>query len=202
MSYQPETKLPDPSPVSGIADPAPLGLAGFALTTMVLSLSNANIWPAAPAAIGLAVAYGGLGQLLAGMWEFKRNNTFGALAFSSYGAFWISFFVISMFPTQIGLSSSNAPEAIGAYLFTWAVFTAYMTVASLRVSGAVVVVFVLLTTTFVLLSIGAFQSSTAVTKAGGWVGIATAAAAWYASFAGVTNATFKKTVIPVWPLSR
>ena len=181
-----------------VADPAPLGLAAFALTTFVLSLSNADVWPAAGAAVALAVAYGGATQLLAGMWEFKRNNTFGATAFSSYGGFWISFFFLVMV-----VKESNA-EAVGAYLLGWTIFTAYMTMASLRVSGAVLLVFVLLTVTFAFLTIGAFQdtaTSHTWTRIGGWIGVATAVAAWYASFAGVTNSTFKRTVLPVFPFT-
>jgi uncharacterized protein len=179
-----------------IADPAPLGLAAFALTTFVLSLSNAEVWkPAVESAVGLAIAYGGTVQLLAGMWEFKRNNTFGATAFSSYGGFWISFFFLGF---VIKVSDT---QALGAYLLGWTIFTAYMTIASLRVSGAVLAVFVLLTVTFALLTVGAFQESTGWNKVGGWVGIATAAAAWYASFAGVTNSTFKRVVMPTFPFT-
>ena len=96
-----------------------------------------------------------------------------------------------------GLKASEVPVAVGVFLLGWTIFTAYMTVASFRVSGAVVAVFVLLTATFVLLTIGAFESSVGVTKTGGWLGIATAAAAWYASFAGVVNETFKRTIVPV-----
>ena len=181
-----------------IADPAPLGLAAFALTTFVLSLANAEIWPATGSAVALAVAYGGSVQLLAGMWEFKRNNTFGATAFASYGGFWLSFFFLAI------VVKETDPQAIGTYLLGWTIFTAYMTVGSLRVSGAVFLVFLLLTITFALLTIGAFQdtaNSHTWTKAGGWVGVATAAAAWYASFAGVVNSTFRRVVLPTYPLT-
>ena len=147
-----------------------------------------------------ALVYGGAVQLFAGMWEFVRKNTFGALAFSSFGAFWISYYVLVKFVLP-GVAAADVPVAVGVFLLGWTIFTAYMTVASFRVSGAVVAVFVLLTVTFVLLTIGAFQSQANVTKAGGWVGIATAAAAWYASFAGVLNETFKKTVLPTLPLA-
>jgi succinate-acetate transporter protein len=184
-----------------VADPAPLGLAAFAMTTFALSVGNANIWgPGADAALALALVYGGAVQIFAGMWEFVRKNTFGALAFSSFGAFWIAYYVFVKFVAP-GVSASNAPAAVGVFLLGWTIFTAYMTVASFRVSGAVVAVFVLLTVTFVLLTIGAFNSNANVTKAGGWVGIATAAAAWYASFAGVVNETFRKSVIPTMPLA-
>src|SRR4051794_24656307 len=177
-----------------IADPAPLALAAFALTTFVLSLANANVGvTAAGAAVALALAYGGTVQLLAGMWEFKRNTTFGATAFSSYGGFWLSFFFL------VHILKVADHNAIGAYLLGWTIFTAYMTIGSLRVSAAVALVFVLLTLTFVFLTIGAFQGSENWTKIGGWLGVATAAAAWYASFAGVVNSTFRRTLMPVYP---
>jgi succinate-acetate transporter protein len=184
-----------------VADPAPLGLAAFAMTTFALSVANTNIWGAgANAALALALVYGGFAQLLAGMWEFVRRNTFGALAFSSFGAFWIAYYVLGKFVLP-GVAVADIPVAVGVFLLGWTIFTAYMTVAACRVSGAVLLVFVLLTITFVLLTIGAFQSQVNMTKAGGWFGIATAAAAWYASFAGVVNETFKKTVLPVFPLA-
>lgn len=189
------------SPLQLVADPAPLGLAAFAMTTFALSLGNTNIWGAgANAALALALVYGGFVQLLAGMWEFVRKNTFGALAFSSFGAFWIADYVLIKFVAP-GVAPTDIPVTVGVFLLGWTIFTAYMTVASFRVSGAVALVFVLLTITFVLLTIGAFQSEVSMTKAGGWFGIATAAAAWYASFAGVVNETFKKTVLPVIPLA-
>ncbi len=192
-----------PVPVAQtVADPAPLGLAGFALTTFLLSIANTHVWPeAAGAAVYTAIAYGGLAQLLAGMWEYKRGNTFGATAFGSYGAFWIAVF----FLVQVGGAIPGLPETafvFGPFLLAWGIFTMYMTVASLRVSAAVFVVFALLTLAFFLLSIGAFETSTGWTKVGGWVGVATAAAAWYASFAGVTNETFKRVVIPTGTILR
>ena len=134
------------------ANPAPLGLAGFAMTTFVLSMTNANWVSGAdlPVVLGLALAYGGVAQLLAGMWEFRAGNTFGALAFSSFGAFWISYWLLVTF--NVGeLPAAHVGHALGLYLWAWAIFTAYMTIAALRVSGAVLLVFVLLTITFVLL---------------------------------------------------
>ncbi len=185
-----------------VADPAPLGLAAFAMTTFALSISNTNIWPAgADAALALALVYGGAAQLLAGMWEFARRNTFGALAFTSYGAFWISYYVFVKFVAPGIKTPADGAVAVGVFLLGWTIFTFYMIFASLRVSGAVVVVFVLLTITFVFLTIGAFHSSMGDDKIGGWFGLATAAAAWYTSFGGVVNETFKKTVIPLLPLA-
>ncbi len=182
-----------------IADPAPLGLGAFAMTTFVLSVVNAGLVPAKvePVVLGLALFYGGLAQLLAGMWEFRKGNTFGALAFSSFGAFWLSFFYyVSYVAAGIG---ADAGTATGLFLLAWTIFTGYMMIASLRVSGAVLAVFVALFLTFVALTIGAFSGSAGFHMFGGWLGIITALLAWYTSFAGVTNSTFKRTVMPVWP---
>lgn len=185
------------------ANPAPLGLAGFAMTTFVLSMFNANIVSPAgtPVVLGLAVAYGGLAQLLAGMWEFRAGNTFGAVAFTSYGAFWLSFWAILVFYAK-GIPAGNVAHAIGLYDWAWAIFTAYMAVAALRVSGAVLLVLLLLTATFVLLAIGSDSNSMTTTHWGGYIGIATAAAAWYASFGAVVNSTFGRPVVPLFPLNR
>jgi uncharacterized protein len=183
------------------ADPGPLGLAAFAMTTFVLSMFNSNLVDGrgVPVVLGLALAYGGIVQLIAGIWEFRTGNTFGAVAFCSFGGFWISFWALNVFyAKQIG---GNAGHAIGVYLWAWAIFTAYMTVAALRVSGAVLLVFVLLTATFILLAIGATGPHPTVTHWGGYLGLATAAAAWYASFAAVVNSTFARTVLPVVPLN-
>jgi succinate-acetate transporter protein len=171
------------------------------MTTFVLSMFNGNLVNAKglPVVLGLALVYGGIVQLLAGMWEFRTGNTFGAVAFSSFGAFWISFWALNVFyAKQLG---GNVGHDVGLYLWAWAIFTAYMTVAALRVSGAVLLVFVLLTITFVLLAIGAVGAHENVTHWGGYLGLATAAAAWYASFAAVANSTFGRVVLPVFPLS-
>jgi len=192
----------------GFADPAPLGLAGFAGTTFFLSVVTTNmISSSVPGVVlGLALFYGGIAQLLAGMWEFAKGNTFGALAFSSYGAFWLSFwYLLNHLPT--GTKGNDLFHGVAVYLLVWAIFTTYMTVGASRVSGAVFVVFALLALTFIALAIGWFTLNAADFAAndngwirlGGWLGIATAIAAWYASFAGVTNATFKRVVLPTFP---
>jgi succinate-acetate transporter protein len=185
-----------------VADPGPLGLAAFALTTFVLSMFNSGILDARgePVVLGLALAYGGFAQLLAGMWEFRTGNTFGAVAFTSYGAFWLSFFAFVQF-FEKDVPDAVAAQAVGVYLVAWGFFTAYMFIASLRTTGAIATVFFLLATTFILLGIGDWTETTGISKAGGFVGLATAAAAWYASFAAVTNSTFGRTVMPVKPLN-
>jgi succinate-acetate transporter protein len=173
------------------------------MTTFVLSMFNAN-WVSAngePVVLGLALAYGGIAQLLAGMWEFRTGNTFGAVAFSSFGAFWISYFVLVMFNVA-DIPEADAGHAIGLYLWAWAIFTTYMFIASLRTTGAVALVFFLLAITFVLLGIGNSGAHETIIKWGGYLGLATAAAAWYASFAVVTNKTFGRIVLPVKELKR
>jgi uncharacterized protein len=189
-----------PSP---IADPGPLGLAAFALTTFVLSMFNADLIGKGgePIVFGLALTYGGLAQLLAGMWEFRTGNTFGAVAFTSYGAFWLSFWAFVQF-FEKSVPAKDAGHAVGLFLIAWGIFTTYMFVASLRTTAAISLVFVLLAATFFLLGIGNAGAHANVTKIGGWLGLATAVAAWYASFAAVTNSTFGRIVMPVVPLRR
>lgn len=196
---KPESAIADPT--AGIADPAPLGLAAFALTTFVLSVFNAGLMSAElePVVLPLALFYGGLAQFLAGMWEFRKANTFGALAFTSYGSFWLSFAAYVQFVSE-GLGP-NAAAATALYLLAWGIFTAYMTVAAMRVNVAVLSVFVFLTLTFFVLAIADFTGSVATGQAGGWLGLITAVLAWYASFAGVTNFTWKRTVLPVGSLA-
>jgi succinate-acetate transporter protein len=180
-----------------VADPGPLGLAAFAMTTFALSSWNANIWKGAGLmpALALAFFYGGSAQLLAGMWEFVRKNTFAALAFTSYGAFWLAFYAIVKF----GLPGGGA-DSVAIFLLGWAIFTFYMTIAALKVNNAVLAVFVLLTITFIFLTIGNWGAGhTTLVHIGGWTGIATAAAAWYASAAGVINSTHGKVVLPIGP---
>jgi uncharacterized protein len=196
---------PAPDPTGGRsagwtpADPGPLGLAAFATTTFVLSVFNANLVDpkGTTVVMGLALAYGGVARLLAGMWEFRTGNTFGAVAFSSFGGFWISFFVLLKLTPAAGTTGT----AVAFYLYAWAIFTTYMFVASLRTTGAVALVFALLAITFFLLAIANAGGDKSILHIGGWLGIATAVAAWYASFAAVTNATFGRVVLPVMPLS-
>jgi len=187
-----------------VADPGPLGLAAFALTTFVLSMFNAGFIGQAgePIVFGLALAYGGLAQVLAGMWEFRTGNTFGAVAFTSYGAFWLSFWAFEQFFAKGITDKAALGDAVGTYLIAWGIFTTYMWIASFRTTVAISVVFVLLAATFFVLGFAETSANTDLTKIGGYLGLATAAAAWYASFAAVTNSTFGRTLLPVGPLKR
>jgi uncharacterized protein len=177
-----------------IADPGPLGLGGFALTTFVLSLANAGIVPTAGAAVlGLALFYGGIAQLAAGMWEFVKGNTFGAVAFSSYGAFWLSFWWLLTGP---GIEKAAGAAGVGSFLLGWTIFTVLMTVAALRVNRLLGLLFSVLSLTFIFLTAGAFSGIAGLTHIGGYLGLLTAAIAWYGTAAGVINSTWKRTVLP------
>ena len=180
------------------ADPAPLGLAAFAATTFMLSMFNSGLMGESgePIVFGMALFMGGIAQFAAGMWEFRTGNTFGAVAFTSYGAFWLSFWAFQQFYVDTIQDEKVLAHALGLYLITWGIFTAYMFIASLRMSVPVAIIFGLLTATFFLLGIGDATESEGLVKAGGFVGIATACAAWYASFATVTNDTFGRKVLP------
>jgi len=199
MSTPAATPVPAPDT---IADPGPLGLAAFAATTFVLSSFNADLIDASllTVVLPLALFYGGLLQVLAGMWEFKKGNTFGATAFGSYGAFWLSYAAYVKFVVA-DLPPDKANQATGLYLLVWAIFTVYMTVAALRTNAALLAVFVALSVTFILLTIAEFNESTSITKVGGWIGLVTAVFAWYVSFAVVTNSTWKRPIIPLLPLT-
>jgi uncharacterized protein len=186
---------------SGVADPAPLGLAGFALTTFLLSASNAGWMKAATGAafLGYAFAYGGLAQLLAGMWEFRNRNVFGATAFSTYGAFWIGLglWVKWVAPTAKGLEGARD---LGWILLAFAIFNTYMLIISTQLNVAVFLVFLTLELTEIFLFIGNFATKTGtggLITFGGILGIITALAAWYASAAGVMNGHKGRVVLPV-----
>jgi succinate-acetate transporter protein len=188
------------------ADPAPLGLAAFALTTFMLSGHNATfipdlIW------VGAALFYGGMIQLLAGMWEFRNRNVFGATAFSTYGGFWMSLGIFIVLATlsksfAASLEGANLPNALAWFLLAFAIFNTYMLLWSTQVSVAVFLVFLTLEATEIILVIGFFDTAHGNANSGwihlgGWVGIATAAVAWYTSAAGVINGMKGRAILPV-----
>jgi len=182
------------------ANPAPLGLMGFGITTLTLSFINANIVGGGaasfPAVLGLAMAFGGIAQLLAGMWEFRTGNTFGAVAFSSYGAFWISFFLLVTF--NVGqLPKTEIDSLLGLYLWMWGVFTGILFLCTFASPRALQLLFLLLTVTFVLLGIGNTGAHSSIVHAGGYVGIATGAVALYIAAADIMQAVYKRSVLPV-----
>jgi hypothetical protein len=184
--------------VAAIADPAPLGLAALAMTTLVFSVFNAGLLASTgePVVLGLAVAYGGVAQLLAGMWEVRRGNTFGAMAFGSYGAFWLSYWAFQQFLVK-SIPASEAGNATALFFITWAIFSALLWIASVRTTAAVSVMLALLTVTFLLLGIGDAGPHSELVKIAGWFGIATAAAGLYAAFAALINSTYERTLLPL-----
>jgi uncharacterized protein len=181
-------------PPPGIADPAPLGLAAFALTTFLLSAANAGWMGSATgnAWLGYAFAYGGLCQLLAGMWEFRNRNVFGATAFSSYGGFWIGvglwyLLVASRARPAVAVGTAFLNHDLGWILLAFAIFNTYMLLLSTQVNMAVFSVFLTLELTEIILFIGFFTNSPGTVQFGGYVGVLTALCAWYTSAAGVAN---------------
>ena len=186
-----------------IADPAPLGLAAFALTTFLLSMANAGFMPATaePIVFGVALAYGGIAQMLAGMWEFRKGNVFGATVFTSYGAFWLSFWAYVTF-----FAATVPPEehgtAAGWFLIAWAIFTTLMLAASLRTTAVLAGLFAVVTVTLFLLGIGNLSASSGLVTLGGILGIIASGIAWYLCLAGVTASTFGRPVLPNPPLFR
>jgi succinate-acetate transporter protein len=173
-------------PPSKFANPASLGLAGFGLTTFLLSCSNAGLLAGTDVWIGFALFYGGAAQFLAGMWEFPQGNTFGATAFTSYGAFWMGTAIYVWF---FAAKAASVPHDLAYLLFAWMIFTFYMTIEAVRHAHmAVKLVFIVLSITFILLWIGAGWAVPSMTVAGGWTGILTAALAGYASWKMVHDA--------------
>ncbi|KAJ7708218.1 FUN34 transmembrane protein [Mycena rosella] len=169
---------------TGVANPAALGLFSFASTTFILSFYNVSVRGIhhPNAVVGMALFTGGLAQLLAGMWEFPRGNTFGATAFSSYGAFWLSYATILLPGSGILAAyktEAEANSAIGIFLMSWFIVTFFFLIASLRKSIAFVALFGFLSVTFLLLGAGAFTGKQSVTTAGGALGIVTAFIAYY-----------------------
>jgi uncharacterized protein len=192
-----------PAPVaqvtSGIADPAPLGLAAFALTTFLLSAVNAG-WAKNSTGLdwlGYAFAYGGLCQLLAGMWEFRNRNVFGSTAFSTYGGFWIGLGLWFVLAAPHATSAAAANHDLGWILLAFAIFNTYMLLFSTQVNAAVFGVFLTLEVTEIFLFIGGFANNANITKIGGYIGVLTALVAWYTSAAGVINGMKGGVVFPV-----
>jgi uncharacterized protein len=192
-------------PTTGIADPAPLGLAGFALTTFLLSAANANWMTHATTAafLGYAFAYGGLVQLLAGMWEFRNRNVFGAVAFSTYGGFWIGLGLWAVLvkipaltaaakaPLTLPATVTALNHDVGWILLAFFIFNTYMLILSTQVNMAVFGVFLTLGLTEIILAIGQFllghSATSGIVQFGGYVGLVTALVAWYTSFALVSR---------------
>ncbi len=179
-----------------LANPAALGLGGFALTTFILNIVNAGLIPAESLGMVLPMGlfYGGLAQFCAGMWEIRRGDTFGGTAFGSFGAFWMGLATMVILEWS-GIFPAVPPQGMAVFLIAWGIFTAYMTPGSFKVSKGVATIFVTLTVLFFLLAIGEFVPI--VRTIAGWEGILCALSAWYVSLAVVLEATYGRSVLPV-----
>jgi len=179
---------------SSIANPAPLGLLGFGMTTVLLNLHNAEILPLSVVIVAMGFALGGAAQIIAGVMEFKKNNLFGATAFTAYGFFWWSLIFIWCNPFA---NTAADPSSMGFYLLLWGIFTLFMSIGSLKHNRATQVVFFSLTLLFFLLSIGDFTGIALIGIIAGYVGIFCGSSAIYSSVAQIVNNEFGKTVLPL-----
>lgn len=182
--------------VDTTANPAPLGLCAFGLTTILLNLANIGFYPLDAMILGMGIFYGGLAQVLAGIMEWKKNNTFGTTAFTSYGFFWLSLAGIIMLP-KAGLGAAPGPEAMAAYLVTWGIFTTVLFVATLKLNLALQAVFLTLAVLFFLLAIGDITGIAVVKTIAGFVGILCGGLAVYAGLAQVLNEVYGRVVAPL-----
>ena len=181
------------------ANPAPLGLLGFGLTTILLNLHNAGFFALDSMILAMGIFYGGIAQIIAGIMEWKKNNTFGTTAFTSYGLFWLTLAGLLILP-KTGLAEAADPQAMGYYLFLWGLFTAVMFIGTLKISGMLQFVFASLALLFFLLAIGDWTGSTAIKTIAGYEGVICGASAVYAGLAQVLNELYKRELMPLWPV--
>ena len=191
-----ETVIKDTS-----ANPAPLGLTGFGLTTILLNIHNAGFYPNNSMILGMGIFVGGIAQIIAGILESKKNNTFGLTAFVAYGSFWLSLVAIWALP-RLGIADKADETAMGFYLFIWGLFTFGMFIGTLRLNRALQVVFGSLVVLFWLLALGAFTHSAAIKTLAGYEGIFCGFSACYAAIAQVLNEVYGRVVLPLGPVAR
>ena len=180
-----------------LANPAPLGLAGFGMTTVLLNIHNAGFYDLGSTILAMGIFYGGLAQIIAGILEYKKGNTFGVTAFSSYGLFWLSLVAIITLPELIPGISPPETTAMGFYLFMWGLFTFLMYISTLKKPLALQFVFLSLTILFWLLALGDFLGNSQVTTIAGYEGIICGLSALYLAMAEVINETYQKVIVPI-----
>ncbi len=178
------------------ANPAPLGLIGFGMTTVLLNLHNAGYFGLGSMILAMGLCYGGLAQVIAGIMEWKKGNTFGTTAFTSYGLFWISLVVLLVLP-KLGVASTTEATGMGAYLFMWGVFSVPLFVATLRMNRALQFVFATVTILFFLLAAGDLLGNPAITILAGYEGIICGLAAMYTGLAQVLNSIYERSIAPL-----
>src|SRR5664279_462394 len=178
------------------ANPAPLGLMGFGMTTVLLNLHNSGLITLSSMILAMGLCYGGIGQVIAGVMEWKKKNTFGTLAFTSYGLFWISLVVLLVLP-KMGWAAAPDKASMGAYLLLWGFFTFFMFFGTLRANNALMTVFGSLVLLFWLLAAGDLTGNETFTRIAGWEGLFTGAAAMYLGIAQVLNESYGRVVLPI-----
>ncbi len=180
-----------------LANPAPLGLMGFGVTTVLLNLHNAGLFGLGSMILAMGIAYGGFAQIIAGALEYKRGNTFGVTAFSSYGLFWLSFVFLIILPGTISGISAPSSSALGSYLFMWGLFTFLMFIPTLKNNNALQFVFASLTILFWLLAAGEFTGNNIITIVAGYEGVICGLSAVYLAIAEIINEIYSKEILPV-----
>lgn len=184
------------------ANPAPLGLLAFGLTTVLLNLHNAGFYDLGSMILAVGIFYGGLAQVIAGVLEWKKANTFGATAFTSYGMFWLTLVALILLPKSYPTLAANSGAAMAAYLGIWGLFTAFLFLGTLRLNRALQVVFATLTVLFVLLAVAEAEGLPSLGRFAGYEGIVCGLSAMYTGFAVLLNEVYGRTVLPVGPVSR
>jgi uncharacterized protein len=196
MTESPEIYVHDST-----ANPAPLGLMGFGLTTLLLNIHNAGYIELSSMVLAMGIFYGGLAQVIAGLIDFRKGNEFGATAFTSYGLFWLSLVALIVFPDW-GLGDEPSGRALGWYLFSWGVFTTIMFVGSLRTTRALQLVFATLAVLFFLLALADWTGNDTIREIAGWEGIVTALLAIYTATAQIWNDVYGRVILPLSPTRR
>lgn len=181
---------------NNFANPAPLGLMGFGMTTVLLNIHNAGFFPISAMIMAMGLCYGGTAQIIAGIFEFRKNNTFGLTAFVSYGFFWLSLVAIWVLP-KMGLAEATHAGFMGCYLLVWGIFTGFMFIGTLKSNKVLQFVFASLTVLFVMLAVHNFNGSESLGHLAGWEGIICGASAIYLAMAEVINEQFGRTVLPI-----
>ncbi len=182
--------------VDTTANPAPLGLAGFGMTTVLLNLHNAGLFELGTMILAMGIFYGGMAQIIAGIMEWKKGNTFGTTAFTSYGLFWLSLAALLIMP-KMGFGETNSPTAMSSYLLMWGMFTFFLFLATFKMNKAIQVVFGSLTLLFLLLALGDITGNAALKKTAGIEGIICGISAIYAAMAQILNEVYGKTILPL-----
>ena len=181
------------------ANPAPLGLLGFGLTTVLLNLHNAGFVALGSTVLAMGICYGGLAQVVAGLMEWKKKNTFGTVAFTSYGFFWLSLVALIVLP-KLGLAEKSDHMTMAAYLLMWGLLTFILLLGTFRTNVALVTVFFLLTVLFLMLGVADATQNAALTRIAGIEGLATGFAAIYLAAAQILNEVYGREVLPIGKL--